>query len=355
MKTLFYSFKDFENSYFQKADCRYQSIEMTSETLGVESAYLAKGFDAISIFSGDNASAEVLQHLRIFGVRYITIRATGYDNVDIAKAESLGIRVANVPAYSPHAIAEHAVALMLALNRKIILSHRNLLNQDFRIDDLIGFDLHGKTVGIVGTGKIGSALAKILDGFGCSILAYDMHQNENIQSLYGVKYCTLNELAAKSDIISIHLPLTDQTRWLIDEDFLIHMKQGAMLINTARGAIVKTVDVIAALKSGHLKYFGTDVYEKERGVFFFDHKHSVLTDNCLDMLLKMPNVLVTPHQAFATTEALQNIAAGTLHNLECWSKQVRNENELNGSPDQRSTNGGLLPDTRSNLINNFEG
>lgn len=328
MKILFYSFKAFEHPFFQLTHPERDTLHIMEASLNIDSASSANGYDAISIFTGDDASAAVIERLHAYGVKYIAVRAVGYDNVAIDKAYELGIKVANVPAYSPYAIAEHAVCMMLALNRKIVLADKQVKQHDFRVDELVGFDLHGRTVGIIGTGRTGSVLAKILHGFGCKILAYDVSPNHSLCTQYNVTYCKLEELCKLADIISIHTPLNDTTRHLIGANLINLMKPGVMLINTARGAIVNTADVIAGLDSGRMGYFGMDVYEKEKGIFFYDHRSSGLEDKNLKQLQEMSNVLITPHQAFATTDALQNIAATTMDNLNCWAKNETPENEL---------------------------
>ena len=328
MKTIFFSIKDFELRYLQSANTKREHVLLVKEPLSAETAIKAKGFDIVSIFTVDNASALVLELLHNYGVTHISVRAAGYDNIDIAKANQLGIVVANVPEYSPYAIAEHAVALLLALNRKIVMADMQVHEQDFTVGDLIGFDLHGKTVGIIGTGKIGSVLAKIMHGFGCRILAHDIVKNKKLEDEYGVTYVDLPELCSSSSIISLHTCLTPQTKYIINKKTLQLMNPGTILINTSRGACVNTADLIQALQTGRLGCYGADVYENEKGVFFYDHSREELKDPMLKKLLAMPNVLITPHQAFATHEALTNIAATTFYNIDCWRSGKRSENEL---------------------------
>lgn len=330
MNILFYSTKNFEKPFLLKANKLGHSVEFVAEPLSMASAAFAKGFECISIFAGDDASAAVIRELKRVGVRFIAIRAAGYDNVDLEEAGKNTITVANVPGYSPYAIAEHAVALMLALNRKIIQAHRQVQQQNFLLDNLMGFDLNQKTAGIIGTGKIGSVLAGILHGFGCSIVAYDGVRNEQLVSRYGVRYMDLPELCGQSDIISIHVPLTKQTRYMIHEPLIQKMKRGVMIINTARGSVVKTEDIIRYLDNGHIGYYGMDVYEKEKGLFFFDHTGEKLDDPMLQRLMRFENVLITPHQAFVTKEALANIAATTFYSIDSWSRKMRSVHELTG-------------------------
>jgi D-lactate dehydrogenase len=328
MKILFYSTKDFEKPFLREANHNNHQIDYVAEPLSVNSAVLSKGYDCISIFTADDASAPVIQKLNNAGIKMIAVRAAGYDNVDLDSANENHIIVANVPDYSPYAIAEHAVALILALNRKIARANEKVHAQNFLLDDLIGFDLNKKTIGIIGTGRIGSVLAKIMHGFGCNILAYDVAKNQKLINKYDVHYVELHTLCSRSDIISIHTPLTNQTKYLISDWEIKIMKKGVMLINTARGGIVKTEDIVAGLETGQIGCYGMDVYEKEKGVFFFDHTNKNLNDPILTKLLMLKNVLVTPHQAFATREALSNIASTTFLNIDSWTKGARSGNEL---------------------------
>ncbi|MBN8719900.1 MAG: 2-hydroxyacid dehydrogenase [Sediminibacterium magnilacihabitans] len=328
MRTLFYSTKDFEQSYLLKANLLHNDISFTETPLSLKTADEADGYDTVSVFTADDGSADVLKRLHQNGVKFIAIRAAGHDNIDLKKATELGIRVANVPDYSPYAIAEHTVALMLSLNRRIILSDRQVHLHNFTISDLIGFDLHNKTIGVIGVGKIGGVLIKILHGFGCHLLAHDILENEKLKLQYGFEYVSLQRLCSESNIISIHTCLTPQTKYLINKKFIDLMQRGVMLINTCRGGCVNTADVIAGLESGQIGYYGADVYENERGLFFNDLSGKNLEDPLLKKLLDMPNVLITPHQAFATNEALANIAATTFYNIDCWKKGKINKHEL---------------------------
>jgi D-lactate dehydrogenase len=328
MKILFYSVKDFEEQYLHTANNGANEIDLTEKALNSDTVELAKGYEIISIFTGDDASAPVLEKLYSIGVKFIAVRAAGYDNVDISKANELGISVANVPEYSPYAIAEHALALMLALNRKLILANSQVHNHDFTVSKLIGFDMHGKTIGIIGTGKIGSTLIRILQGFGCRLLAYDIKENRELEMKYGVSYVPLHILCRESDIISIHACLNPVTKHMIHKDMIYQMKKGVMLINTSRGACVNTEDILHFLENGHIGYYGADVYEKEKGIFFYDWSGKKLDDTMLKRLLSLPNVLITPHQAFATTEALGNIANTTFYNIFGWVHDGKCDNEL---------------------------
>jgi len=328
MKILIYSIKDFERSRLVDANKNYLQVRLTHLSLSIATASLAKGFDVVSVFTGDDVSAPVIQTLSDNGVKFIAVRAAGYDNVDLAKAKELGIRVANVPEYSPYSIAEHALALMLALNRKLIIADRHVHRLDFRVSKLVGFDLNGKTAGIIGTGKIGGKLVRILHGLGCKVIGHDIYPDTELRKKFNLEYVGLDELCKRSDIISIHTGLTPETKYIINKDRIEKMKPGVMLINTGRGGCVNTADVIKYLENGHIGYFGTDVYENERGIFFYDHSAEEMKDEMLKKLLVMPNVLITPHQAFATNEALNNIAATTFYNIDCWNRGQRSENEL---------------------------
>jgi len=328
MRVLFYSMKDFERPYLEEANIKEHDLVMINEPLSLETASLAKDCDAVCIFTSDDASAPVLSKLAQQGVSYLAIRAAGYDNVDLHAAAQLNIKVANVPAYSPYAIAEHAVSLMMALNRKTVKAHKQVQHYDFTLHNLIGFDMHRKTAGIIGTGKTGEAIAAILHGFGCRVLAYDVKKNKDLANRYGVQYTDLATLCQESDIITVHAGLNEESKHMINKDVISWMKKGVMLINVSRGAIVKTADVADAVENGHIGYFGMDVYEHEKGVFFNDLRGRKMEDKLLCRLLRMPNVLITPHQAFATREALHNIAETTFYNLHCWRKKLACKHEL---------------------------
>ena len=328
MKTLFYSTRGFEQPYLEVANNHNFEVAFTQESLSSETANQAKGFDIVCIFTQDDASAKVLEALNKNGVKFIAIRAAGYDNVDIPKANELDMAIANVPEYSPYAIAEHAVTLILALNRKIVLANQQVHQQNFTTDNLIGFDLHGKTVGIIGTGKIGSIFIKIMHGFGCRLLAYDIKENADLKEKYGVEYLALSDLCRQSQIISIHTNLNPKTKHIINKNSIELMQPNVMLINTGRGGCVDTADVIEALENKQIAYYGADVYEYEKGLFFNNLSNKELKDDLFKKLITMSNVLITPHQAFATKDALSNIASTTFHNIDCWNNKQHSENEL---------------------------
>ena len=290
-------------------------IQFFTLSLNESTARLAQGFKYISCFVDDHMDEPTLKILNHVGVQIIALRSAGFNNVDLGAAKKLGIKIVRVPAYSPHGIAEHAVALLLTLNRKTHKAYARVREQNFSLEGLVGYNLFGKTVGVLGTGKIGRVFAQILLGFGCKILAYDTVANPDLVKLDSVNYVSLEEVLKGSDIISLHLPLTPGTRHIIDANNISLMKKGVVLINTGRGALVESAALISALKSGHLGAAGLDVYEEEDGVFFNDLSSRVLQDDALARLMTFPNVLITSHQAFLTHEALENIAAVTLRNI----------------------------------------
>lgn len=328
MKVKFFSIRPYEEAYLVNANIEKHEIQFEKEALSIHNASTANGFDAVSVFTNDDLSAKVLERLQTAGVRYIAIRATGYDHVNLECAAQAGIKVANVPAYSPYSVAEHTVALMLNLNRKLIQTDKQVKQYDFTLNNLIGFDMHGKTVGIIGMGRIGSVVAKILKGFGCSVVAYDPKPDTKYSLEYDVKYCTLEELYRVSDIITLNCPLTTHTRYIINANSISQMKNGVMIINCGRGGLLKTQDAIDGLKSGKIGYLGLDVYENEKGLFFFDHSGETLNDVYLPELMKYKNVIITPHQAFLTSTALKNIADTTFENINSWGTVNSSPNEL---------------------------
>ncbi len=328
MKVAVYSLHKFERPFLEKANAAKHQIHFMDMRLSPTTASLSEGAEAVCLFVSDDASAPVLETLHRQGTRFIALRSAGFNNVDLEKATGLGIRVARVPAYSPYAVAEHAVALMLALNRKLIRAHNRVMELNFSLNGLTGFDMNGKTAGIIGTGKIGAVIARILHGFGCRLLAFDRHENNEIKQLYGVEYTDCMSLCRQSDIITLHVPLTDQTKYIINKSCIECMKPGVMLINTSRGALVNTADIITSLKSGRIGFFGMDVYEEEEGLFFEDHSEDILQDDTIARLMTFQNVLITSHQAFLTDTALTNIAETTLYNLDCFEKNNPCKNEI---------------------------
>jgi D-lactate dehydrogenase len=315
MKAVAYSIKPFEKEFLAKANQKKHDITLISNSLDTDTAIYAQGKDAVIVFTNDNVSARVIGILAGYGIKYIVTRSAGTDHIDKQAAASYGIKLSNVPSYSPQAIAEHAVALALALNRQLIKANQHSHLFDFRNDELIGFNLFEKTVGIIGLGNTGQAAARIFNGFGCKILGYDLNFPADIPY---VSPASLDELLATSDIISLHVPLTAATEHLIQKDAFDLMKNGVMLINTSRGGIINTKHLLAALKERKVGYLGLDVYEFEKGLFFEDHESDAARDPLLTELLQYPNVLITPHQAYLTKEALQEIANQTIKNLDLW-------------------------------------
>jgi D-lactate dehydrogenase len=328
MKTTIYSTHKFEEPYIIKANNGKHQLKFLENRLTEDTAILATGFKTVSLFTSDDASEKILEKLNAIGVENIALRSAGFNHVDLKKASELGIKVARVPAYSPYAIAEHTMALILALNRKLIKAHNRVREQNFSLNGLTGFDLNGKTVGVIGTGKIGSVLIKILHGFGCNILAQDINEDQNMIDKYGVIYTDCATLCKHSDIISLHVPLKVSTKHLIDKEHIALMKPGVMLINTSRGGLVDTKAVIEGLKTKKIGYFGIDVYEEEEGLFFEDHSEDILQDDVIARLMTFNNVLITSHQAFLTETALTNIAETTIYNLDCFEKQILSGNEV---------------------------
>jgi len=313
MKVAVFSTKPYDRSYLSQADSGHEFV-FFEPRLAPETTKLAAGFPAVCVFVNDLLDATVLKQLAEQGTKLIALRCAGFNNLDLAAAREFGLTVLRVPSYSPHAVAEHTVALILGLNRKIHRSYARVREGNFELSGLLGFDLHGRTVGIVGTGNIGAVVARIMNGFGCRILAYDVSPNSECESL-GIKYVPLSTLLSKSDIITLHCPLMPETHHLIDDDALNKMKTGVMLINTSRGAVVDTKAIVDSLKSGKIGYLGLDVYEEEADVFFNDLSNEVLLDDVLARLLTFPNVIITGHQGFFTHEALQSIAETTSENI----------------------------------------
>lgn len=315
MKIAMFSTKPYDAEMFKVVNQQFHfDITYFDMRLDAQTVCLAAGFDVVCVFVNDQVTAEMIAQLVEQGTKLLALRSAGYNHIDLRAADSKGITVARVPAYSPYAVAEHAVTLMLSLNRKIYRAYNRVREGNFSLEGLLGFDMHGKTVGIVGMGQIGLVLASILKGFGCEVLAYDPFPQSQSEEL-GLAYCTLPELYRKSDIISLHCPLTPETRHLINETSIAQMKDGVMLINTSRGAVVDTYTVLQGLKTMKIGYLGLDVYEEEADLFFEDLSNYLLQDDIFARLLTFPNVLITGHQAFFTREALHNIAFTTLQNI----------------------------------------
>ena len=328
MKIALFSSKSYDTEYFAKAsDVFKHEITHFETRLRTRTAHLAAGFDAVCVFVNDIVDRDTIAILKTHGIRAIALRCAGFNNVDLLAAREAGITVVRVPAYSPESVAEHALALILTLNRKTHKAYNRVREGNFSLERLIGFNVSGKTVGVIGTGRIGSAFANIMMGMGCNILAYDRYPNKELEKA-SFEYVGLERLLGQSDIISLHCPLTPETAYLINRQTLAMMKPGAMLINTSRGALVNTNDVIESLQSSHLGYLGIDVYEQEEKLFFKDHSEEILQDDQIGRLMTFPNVLITAHQAFFTREALVQIAVTTLQNLAELEEQKEPSNEL---------------------------
>lgn len=325
MKVAVFSTKPYDQKFLTEANLKHNFNFTFHETrLSAKTAKLAEDHEAVCAFVNDELGADTLNLLQGFGVKMIAMRCAGFNNLDLETMRSLGISAARVPAYSPYAVAEHTFGLILTLNRKLHRGYNRVREMNFALDGLLGFDLRGRTVGVVGTGKIGQVVAEIATGFGCEVLAYDPYPTEQCRAAY----VDLDELLGRSDIVSLHCPLTPDTHHLINEKSLTRMKPESMLINTSRGALIDTLAVIEALKSGQLGYLGLDVYEEEGDLFFEDLSARVIKDDVFARLLTFPNVVITGHQAFFTSDALTNIARTTLYNLAAHSRGQKSGNEL---------------------------
>jgi D-lactate dehydrogenase len=315
----FFDTRGYDRAAFEQANASFgHRLTYFEPRLTRDTAKLAAEHVSVCCFVNDRLDRPTLEVLHGLGVQLIALRSAGYNHVDLQSAERLGLVVVRVPEYSPHAVAEHAVALLLALNRKIHRAHARVRDWNFSLEGLVGFDLHGKTVGLVGTGRIGRVAATIFSGFGCRVIASDQHPDPTLRVDHDVQYVDLLALYRESDVISLHVPLTPSTHHLIDAEALGRMKPGVILLNTGRGALIDSRALIAALKRGHIGAAGLDVYEEEEGVFFSDLSDKVLQDDVLARLLTFPNVLVTAHQAFLTREALAAIAQVTLANVSAF-------------------------------------
>lgn len=326
MKIAFFSSKSYDREFFDRHN-KTNTISFFEVPLNLQTVNLAQGHDAVCVFVNDVLNETVLDRLFSFGIKLIALRCAGFNNVDLNAARRLQIPVVRVPAYSPHAVAEHAVALILTLNRKTHKAYNRVREGNFSIETLTGFDLYGKTVGVVGTGKIGHAFCDIMLGFGCNVLAFDIIAQRELE-VRGVQYLPFIDMLEQSDIVSLHSPLTELTRHLINEDTIKCMKRGAMLINTSRGALIDARAAIEALKNGQLGYLGIDVYEQEEKLFFNDLSGEVIQDDLIMRLISFPNVLITAHQGFFTWEAMTQIAQITLQNIKDFEEGKILENKL---------------------------
>jgi D-lactate dehydrogenase len=320
MRVAVFSTKSYDREYLELANRTHgHELHFLEPRLSAETMSLAEGFPAICAFVNDVVDHGVLEHLQPHGLKIVVLRSAGFNNVDLITADRIGVSVARVPAYSPDAVAEHTVGMILALNRRIHRAYNRVREGNFALDGLMGFVMRGRTAGIIGTGKIGAATARLLSGFGCRVLAYDPYPDDDLKAS-GVTYVGLTQLFAESDIISLHCPLMKETHHLIDDSSLRQMKPGVMLINTGRGALLDTRAVIEGLKSGKIGHLGLDVYEEEENLFFQDLSNRVIRDDVFARLLTFPNVLITGHQAFFTEEAMTTIAETTLENVTAFER-----------------------------------
>lgn len=326
MKIAFFSAKTYDKEYFTRNNSRYKyEFSFYETSLKTETARLTSGYDAVCVFVNDQVNHAAIAELHEHEVKMIALRCAGFNNVDLEAADKFGLPVYRVPAYSPHAVAEHAVALILSLNRKIHKAYNRVRDNNFSLERLAGFDVYGKKVGVIGTGKIGIEFSRIMLGFGCVVQAYDVHRSPEAEKL-GIEYTALETLFRTSDIISLHCPLTHATHQMINRESLEMMKKGVMLINTSRGKLINTHDVIEYLANRHIGYLGIDVYAEEEKLFFKDLSERIIDDEQIARLMSFPNVLITAHQGFLTHEALDQIALTTLQNIKDFSEGRKNEN-----------------------------
>lgn len=315
MRIAVFNTKPYDQAFLAAANAEQFELVFLEPRLDVRTAPLAAGCQVVCAFVNDDLSKPILEILSKLGVQLIALRCAGFNQVDLKAAKRLGLVVVRVPAYSPYAVAEHALALLLTLNRQIHRAYNRVREGNFALDGLLGFDVHGKTIGVIGTGKIGAIFAKLLHAFGCPIVAFDIFPNPELEFL---EYLPLEQVFAQADVISLHCPLTPETQHLVSAERLAQMKHGAMLINTSRGALIDTPAVLEALKSGQLGALALDVYEEEADLFFEDLSNRVIQDDVFMRLLTMPNVLVTGHQGFFTKEALEKIALTTIDNIKAF-------------------------------------
>jgi D-lactate dehydrogenase len=333
MKVAFFSAKSYDRQSFEAANANFHhELTFFDVQLNPKTAVLGAGSPAVCMFVNDIADATTLDILASHGTRLLALRSAGFNNVDLQRAAELGIKVVRVPAYSPYAVAEHAVALVLTLNRKIYRAYNRVRDDNFSLEGLMGFDIHGCTVGVVGTGKIGMVFAQIMQGFGCSLLGYDAYPNTQFEAIGNARYVSLPELLANSDIVSLHCPLFPETRYLINANTIAQMKPGVMLINTSRGGLIDTSAVIEGIKSGKIGYLGIDVYEQEDELFFQDLSDTIIQDDTFQLLQSFPNVVITAHQAFLTRNALEGIATTTLSNITDFERGQSLKNEVAYQP-----------------------
>ena len=331
MKIAVFSAKRYDREYLDAANVALgHTLKYHEAPLDLDTVHLAAGYDAVCIFVNDKADAEVLAQLKAGGTGLVALRCTGFNNVDLKAAAQLGLKVVRVTDYSPYSVAEHAVALLLAINRKIHRAYNRTRDSNFALDGLMGFDLHGRSVAVIGTGKIGRVFAKIMVGFGCNVIGYDKYPSKEFEELGG-HYAQPGEIGRDADIVSLHAPLTPETYHIINADTIARAKRGALLINTSRGGLVDTEAVIEGLKSGQIGGFAADVYEQEAGLFFRDLSSVVVTDDVLQRLISFPNVIITGHQAFFTQEAITTICETTLKSATEFQNGQQLSNEIKAS------------------------
>ena len=328
MKVAIFSTQSHDREYLERFNIESKhELVFFEASLNINTTNLAEGFEAVCVFVSDKIDAPTIEKLSKLGIKLIVLRSAGFNHVDILAAKAHNIKALRVPAYSPQAVAEHAVALILALNRKTHKVYNRVREGNFSLENLMGFNLHHKTVGVIGTGKIGAAFCQIMLGFGCKLIAHDIIESEDLKAK-GVEYLPFDEVLEKADIISLHCPLTALDKHLFNSTTFEKMKKGAMLINTSRGGLIKTSDAIEALKNKQLGYLGIDVYEQEEQLFFKDLSESIIEDDIIERLMAFHNVLITPHQGFFTHEALEQIATTTIKNFTDFEKGLPLENEI---------------------------
>jgi D-lactate dehydrogenase len=327
MRVAVFSSKSYDKEYLDRFNADANELVYFEAPLNINTSNLTQGYKGVCVFVNDKLDEATINAIARNGVKLIVLRCAGFNNVNLDAAKRNNIGIVRVPAYSPYAVAEHAVALMLTLARKTHKAYNRVRENNFSLERLTGFNIHGKTVGIVGTGKIGMAFCKIMLGFGAKVIAYDVVTNNELISA-GVEYTSPNDLMKRSDIISLHCPLTPETKYMVNKDTIQSMKKGVMLINTSRGALINTRDVLVALKQGKIGYLGIDVYEQEEKLFFNDLSESIQEDELISRLISFPNVLITAHQGFFTHEALEQIASTTISNILSFEKGLPSGNEV---------------------------
>lgn len=328
MKIAFFDAKQYDIDFFNEANKEFKfTVKYFSERLSIDTVIMASGYDVVCAFVNDDINKEVILKLEEQSIGHIAMRCSGYNNIDM-KAALNKIRITRVPAYSPYAVAEHALALIMSLNRKTHKAYNRTRESNFSIKGLLGFDLNGKKVGVIGTGRIGRIFIRIMKGLGMEVTAYDPYPNQSHAEDLDFSYVELDELYKSSDIISLHCPLTSDTFHLIDKNAVALMKKNVMIINTSRGGLIDTKSLVDSLKEGKIGYVGLDVYEEEENFFFEDHSDSIVTDDILSRLQTFSNVLITSHQGFFTKEALGNISFATLSNIKAFQDGSNLSNEI---------------------------